>query len=214
MDHDDAIRCQAATRYVGGELAPADRDAFEEHFFDCQECAEEVRWEQIFAANARAVAREQPALPPPSRFWETWRAWLRVRPALALSLAANAALVLGFVYVTTSAGRLGTQARLLPAFFTPPPAKGADDAQTLSVDADFLARFPAPDQPYPSYYYQILDPAGHQEYAGTVLAPAAGAPELCLEVSVKRLHAGLHRLEIASQPGGEIIAQLRFRTSH
>jgi len=57
MAHDEAIRSQAAERYVAGELAPAERDAFEEHFFDCPECAEEVRWELVFAANARALLR-------------------------------------------------------------------------------------------------------------------------------------------------------------
>ena len=56
MDHNDAIGCQAATRYVAGELSTEARDAFEAHFFDCAECAEEVRWEQIFAANVRANA--------------------------------------------------------------------------------------------------------------------------------------------------------------
>jgi anti-sigma factor RsiW len=64
MDHEAAIGMQAAERYVAGQLAAPDRDAFEEHFFSCPECAEEVRWEQIFAANARRAVRDEPSTEP------------------------------------------------------------------------------------------------------------------------------------------------------
>src|SRR5579885_2620207 len=65
MDHETAIRLQAAERYVARALSESERDEFEEHFFECAECAEEVRWEQIFVANAREVFREQTQRPPP-----------------------------------------------------------------------------------------------------------------------------------------------------
>ena len=67
MDHEIAIEIRAAERYCCGELTPEERDQFEEHFFLCRECAEEVRWEQIFAANAKAVLREQAAQPSGAR---------------------------------------------------------------------------------------------------------------------------------------------------
>ena len=55
MEHDWATRLVAAERYLLGELSDAERDQFEEHFFDCPACAEEVRAGAIFEANARAV---------------------------------------------------------------------------------------------------------------------------------------------------------------
>ena len=51
MDHSESIRLMAAEKYLLGELAPELREQFEEHFFDCQECALDVR------AGAALVAR-------------------------------------------------------------------------------------------------------------------------------------------------------------
>src|SRR5437899_1549015 len=43
MDHNEALQLQAAGKYVLGKLSPPLRDEFEEHFFDCQECARHVQ---------------------------------------------------------------------------------------------------------------------------------------------------------------------------
>lgn len=59
MDHQTAIATQAAERYVLNQLASDEHDQFEEHFFSCPECGEEVRWISIFTANARHVVEEQ-----------------------------------------------------------------------------------------------------------------------------------------------------------
>ena len=53
MNHDDAMEMMAAERYILGELEPAERDAFEEHFFDCSVCADDVRDSAKFAAGVR-----------------------------------------------------------------------------------------------------------------------------------------------------------------
>jgi len=57
MDHNEAIQLQAAEKYVLGELSPPLRDEFEEHFFDCQECALDVKAAAGFVDNARHVWR-------------------------------------------------------------------------------------------------------------------------------------------------------------
>jgi len=57
MDHDEALQLQAAEKYVLGELPPSQRDEFEEHFFECQECALDVKAVAEFVDNARAVWR-------------------------------------------------------------------------------------------------------------------------------------------------------------
>src|SRR5688500_7777000 len=43
MDHQQAIATQAAERYLLNELGDADRDAFEDHYFSCATCAEDVK---------------------------------------------------------------------------------------------------------------------------------------------------------------------------
>ena len=43
MDHRQAVETLALERYLLGEMADQERDAFEEHFFSCAECTEEAR---------------------------------------------------------------------------------------------------------------------------------------------------------------------------
>ena len=54
MNHDDAVRLTAVEAYLLGELSPADRDEFEEHFFDCSDCANELRVTATFLEEAKA----------------------------------------------------------------------------------------------------------------------------------------------------------------
>ena len=79
MDHIEAVRLQAAVKYVLGELPQAERDSFEEHYFDCAECAVDMQAAAVFAENARNVLRQEArdadvraAAPAGSR----WLAWL------------------------------------------------------------------------------------------------------------------------------------------
>lgn len=57
MNHAEAIESKAAAGYLLGELSEAERDAFEEHFFDCRVCAEDVRQGAVMFASGRAVAQ-------------------------------------------------------------------------------------------------------------------------------------------------------------
>jgi len=100
MDHNDAVRQQAAEKYVLGELPHALRDEYEEHFFDCAECAVDVKAIAAFADTARELLRQETlasvekaaaaaggdrqALPASSG----WRVWLQpvLVPAFATLL--------------------------------------------------------------------------------------------------------------------------------
>ena len=59
MDHNDAVRQQAAEKYVLGELPNALRDEYEEHFFDCAECAVDVKTIASFADTARELLQQE-----------------------------------------------------------------------------------------------------------------------------------------------------------
>src|SRR5207249_1458715 len=61
MDHNGAIRLQAAVKYVLGELSQAQRDEYEEHYFDCAECAVDIKALATFADTAREVMRQEKA---------------------------------------------------------------------------------------------------------------------------------------------------------
>ena len=97
MEHTEAIDTGAAERYALGEMSEAERDQYEEHFFDCPDCADEVRSAALFLENAGAVAREgdvgkedikERSVARPRASWD-WRSLF-----LPMPLAAAAALVL------------------------------------------------------------------------------------------------------------------------
>src|SRR5206468_3203687 len=49
----------AAERYLLGQMSDADRDAFEEHFFQCVECAQEVKATAQFLDSCRDAIADQ-----------------------------------------------------------------------------------------------------------------------------------------------------------
>jgi Putative zinc-finger len=97
MDHESSIKTQAAEKYLLGELPPAEREAFEQHFFECAECASEVRLGFQFSENARAVFQDDPhrtaARAPQRPEWFSWFSRILQRP-MALAPVAAAALAL------------------------------------------------------------------------------------------------------------------------
>ena len=96
MNHDEAVAAMAAERYVLGELEDPQREQFEEHFFDCPECAQDVRDLATITHGARELLR-QPRKPPPPKQMAPAPAglwgWLRLSPGFALAGGLAAALV-------------------------------------------------------------------------------------------------------------------------
>jgi len=99
MDHDTAIRIRAAERYALDEMTADEGAAFEAHYFQCADCAADVKVAVRFQANARKWFENHPQAEPravadsglsaASRFRAWWRpAWLS--PALATVFAALA----------------------------------------------------------------------------------------------------------------------------
>ncbi|HEX2835757.1 MAG TPA: hypothetical protein VHW00_22280 [Thermoanaerobaculia bacterium] len=57
MDHANAVETYAAERYLLGELTDADAESFEEHYFECVLCAEDVRHGMQLMEGGRELAR-------------------------------------------------------------------------------------------------------------------------------------------------------------
>jgi hypothetical protein len=103
MDHSEALNSKTAERYLLGELTASQRDAFEEHFFGCTECAADVKIAAIFAANAHEAMGTAPtpeivAAPRPSPA-KGWFGWLR--PGYAMGLVALLVATLGYQNLVT-----------------------------------------------------------------------------------------------------------------
>ena len=108
MDHLEAKRLHAAEKYVLGELSADQRDAYEEHYFDCAECADDVKATLTFVSAGRQVFLEEPVtvavapkeLAPRSR----WTSWFR--PMIAIPAMGVLLLAVGY-YSRTSKPQIG-----------------------------------------------------------------------------------------------------------
>jgi len=64
LDHQSVIDRNLTERYLLEELDAAETAAFEEHFFECPICAEDVRRGSLMVANLKAVLREEDVAVP------------------------------------------------------------------------------------------------------------------------------------------------------
>ena len=164
MNHEEAIRTQAAERYLLGELNEAERDAWEAHFFSCAVCAEELKAsagfvnavEDFFAsAPARAQAPER----KPALAWLNWRELLRPAPAFAYAMLL---LVGGFALYqnTVTMPRLRQPQVMASAFLT---QSRSGESKTIAVprDSRFELRIELPPGgKFRAYEGQIISESG------------------------------------------------------
>ena len=90
MEHIEVAQKHTVDRYLLGELTEDECEAFEEHYFSCMSCAEEVKQAAAFVDNARAVlASIEPGRAPHASTSNSYR------PALAWALVASNLLFVG-----------------------------------------------------------------------------------------------------------------------
>jgi hypothetical protein len=208
MDHSEALELQAAEKYVLGELSPALRDEYEEHYFDCQECAADLKAATAFADASRAQFRSEPRevfinqeLAP-----QTWFAWLR--PVVLVPALAVLAAALGYQsFVTIPRLQRGTA---IPSagsasFISLIGANSRGDAaksfavqqnQPVILEVDI-----PPSQDFPSYLCQIQDAAGHVAYESQVSA-ADAKQSVHLIVPAGTLQPQTYTLRVLGQKAG------------
>ncbi len=101
MDHQDAVRRGAIEKYLLDEIAQPEREEFEMHFFDCQECAEEMRTTAAFLAGAKLELRRSHIAQPLRAAAK--KPWLEIfrRPAVAAPAFALLLLVVAYQSIVT-----------------------------------------------------------------------------------------------------------------
>lgn len=101
MEHAQALDRHAADLYLLGELNEADAEAFEEHFFECPTCADEVRVGTYFLDAGRAMVLSEKAaaaaaasnvVPIASR--RPFNAWMPIAAAAMLVIAIGLPMLL------------------------------------------------------------------------------------------------------------------------
>ena len=171
MKHEFAIATHAVERYLIGDMPAEERDAFEDHYFSCQDCAEDLRITAQFIENAKTVWRDEAQKPVRLSFLDWMRAkWLS--PAVA-GLAAAALAVVVFQN-TVTIPELNAP-RALPAVVLDLTSRSA--VQRLGP-ADPLHFLIAAERPTSSaeLYAELSAESGRVLRSGVVPAPGAQQP--------------------------------------
>jgi hypothetical protein len=172
MTHSEAIQSAATERYLLDEMSEAERQAFEAHYFECAECADEVRvaarMRDGVAAGLAASAAARP------------RASHMRSPVIAWAAAAALVVVAGYqaLLLQRRPEPIGAQA-LAPVTVRAAsrgadvvvPYAGPDRPITLALPIDVLPATPLT--------YDVRSDSGVIA-SGSAVAPNAGAPLLLL----------------------------------
>ena len=166
MDHDAVVREKMTEKYLLEELDPELRGEFEEHFFDCPECARDVRAGSEFVAHSKIVLAENPKLisshaatAPANRGWFNW-----LRPAFAAPVLALLLAVVGYQNLVSlpQLRESINQPQLLPAATLNLLTYGANAAPLIvKPGQDFLVNvIVPPGSRYQAYKVDLYNPAG------------------------------------------------------
>lgn len=191
MDHNFALENHTAERYLIGELTETERDAYEEHFFCCAACAEEIKSANAFMESARRVIQDEmknevyghAARHSIWGSWLNWRSMLQPFPAMACMLLIA---VVGFAGYQNfvSIPRLAQESL---AFVIPSASEVLPLTQSHGEPAKAQAgkplrlRFviPPPDNPtatFGSYQADIVTSSNIKKYSFRISQQEAGNP--------------------------------------
>lgn len=203
MDHEVAAKTHAIERYLLGEMPGSERDAFEEHYFACAECAAEIRSASELTREMKAALRDlqsrRKASPP------GWLSWFRAPVLVPTFVALSLAIVVGYqnlaVLPDLEAPRSMASALILDGRTrgdAPQLKIGAPLRFTTAVDGAASARLRV----------EILGSSGSAVRKGEVAAPGSGS---ALDVYFPgRLSAGRYELVVRDGEGGKELAMSAF----
>jgi hypothetical protein len=188
MNHDDAIKTMAAERYILDDLEQAERDAFEEHFFDCTDCTADVRDAAKVADGVRTGIRVVPV-----KHYSRW--------AIA---AAAAAVAIGLAYQfgpqihhppnpPGQIAQVGAGEQLIELDTPRAPKEPFIILGKQSVSVDFV--IPVTD-PHPPYVCELHDDAGQLIGSKTVKTKDDAANAVSLVIRAGKFHNGNYTLGI------------------
>lgn len=205
MTHEQALSTFASERYLLDEMTEPERETFEEHYFSCPDCADDVRAGAVMQEGARAGLMQERAAGSnvrelsSSRGSQTRSAARRWYQSAAIPWAAAAtlAVVAGYQTFVSTPGRALNEAVALAPVTLRPASRGqeprvavsrASNAVTLAVDVSSAVSGG-------ELAFSLRDAGGTIVMSGRAQTPQAGAPLLLL-VPASGLVAGRYTLLI------------------
>lgn len=195
----------ATERYLLGQLSEEERERFEEHYFECRDCAEELKSANTFIANAKEVLSDAPApkiSPAPSVPKRTgWASFFWPAPVGALAAALLLATAAGYqaLLVVPRLQHELTEAQGLQAAPWSFLSVSRSEAQVVRVPRGTrmagLTLSRSTDQSFPYYRCEVQDEGG-RVVASAVVAARHEGDELEILLPVSRLQPGAHALVV------------------
>jgi Putative zinc-finger len=201
MTHEHAVNTMASERYLLEEMSELERHAFEEHFFSCADCAEDLRTAELMRAAARHEGRSEP-IPFKPRAVRRWSV------AVPWAAAASLALVVG--YQAISRPPLDVPYALEPVTLRP-TSRGADVVQ-LGPDSRSVALAVEANAPAGAteWVYELREADASPVANGRLPVPAPGTP-LLLVIPASTLKApGRYVLSLHEREGAPSAVEYRF----
>lgn len=208
----------AAEKYLLEELTEDQRSQYEEHFFDCRECAADVESGAAFVDNAKAVFSEPQnervrvaVAEKPAPGWRAlfWPVPAGAAAALALLLGGPAAY-LAFHELPRLRSALAAAEALQPVswhFLSVARSEGETVEVTRGTRMVGLTLSRSSGRTFPHYRCEVTEAGGRSVLSSVVPAPPAG-DELRILIPVSRLGPGRYVLVLAGleSPSGSSVA--------
>jgi hypothetical protein len=225
MDHTEAVNQYAVEKYLLGELSPEARDAFETHYFGCEECAIDLRAANVFIAQSRKeLARPTlvaAAVQKPKRNLFNFPSLLR--PAFAVPAMAAMLLVIGFQNIVTvphleQEVAVSSQPQILPAVTLVDGQSRGEEIRTVVAKAHepFLLSVdvPADSSRYSGYLCSLYSPSGKMVWQLRIPQSQA-ADTVPIQVPADSTEAGENTLLVQGVPSdaqnGTPVEIVRYR---
>jgi hypothetical protein len=207
MTHMQAVRSGAAERYLLDEMSEVERHAFEEHYFACMECAEDVRAGALMRdgvktgmleGRAAGVVKFEP------------RRHSRASIVLPWAVAATLAVAIGYQSLTPNRGSLAGLEALAPVTLRP-ASRGAEatvslrpGARAVTLAPDVMVDGPA------ELAYELRTTSNKIVASGRMAAPAPGTPLLMLVPAWTLTPAEHYILDVRHAATNDLLGTFRF----
>jgi hypothetical protein len=129
MTHQEVQQGEIIERYVRHQLASDERRAFQEHYFACEECFEQVQTTTRFVAGVRQAARQGVLA---ENTVEPWWASL-FKPALGFAITTALVLAVAFGWFLFKQNSTPRQELAIQQSPTPTPQRTPTSAATLGT---------------------------------------------------------------------------------
>jgi Putative zinc-finger len=225
MEHSEAVQLKAAERYVLGELSGDLRAQYEEHYFGCPECAEDLKLAALFVENTRAVVESElatiashaPVAAEGKPSSSGWFAGL-LRPSFAVPFFALLLLFAGYqnliVIPHLKSAEPSISPQTLPSYslITANSRGGEPPTITVSANKPFSLYIDIPpEKQFPLYLCEFVNASGATEYSLNISGQEAQnsvqllIPPVTLKPgSYAVVVRGLATPEVAASSGTEI----------